>query len=58
MFKTILWDPAGGLALMQCQPDGNEVEKAEGWGMSPLPREKKTIVTLKYIFTCIYSAKY
>ncbi|KAM9370279.1 ski oncogene isoform 1-T1 [Phaethornis superciliosus] len=25
MFKTILWDPAGGLALMQCQPDGNEV---------------------------------
>lgn len=34
MFKTILWDPAGGLALMQCQPDGNEVERvAEGWGM-------------------------
>ncbi|KAM6296176.1 ski oncogene isoform 1-T1 [Aegotheles albertisi] len=25
MFKTMLWDPAGGLALMQCQPDGNEV---------------------------------
>jgi len=37
MFKTILWDPAGVLALMQCQPDGNEVERvAEGRGMGNL----------------------
>ena len=37
MFKTILWDPAGGLVVMQCQPDGNEVERvAEGWGMGNL----------------------
>lgn len=27
MFKTMLWDPAGASALVQRQPDGNEVER-------------------------------
>lgn len=39
MFKTILWDPAGASALVQRQPDGNEVERAaQRWGMgNPFP---------------------
>lgn len=39
MFKTMLWDPAGASALVQRQPDGNEVERAAlRWGMgNPFP---------------------
>lgn len=39
MFKTMLWDPAGASALVQRQPDGNEVERAaQRWGMgNPFP---------------------
>lgn len=39
MFKTMLWDPAGASALVQRQPDGNEVERAaHRWGMgNPFP---------------------
>lgn len=58
MFKTILWDPAG--ALMQCQPDGNEVERvAEGWRMGNLlsSGEERTAVTQKYMLMCTYSVK-
>lgn len=39
MSKTILGDPAGGLALMQCQPDGN-VEGGGGWGISAQRRQR------------------
>lgn len=45
---------------MQCQPDGNEVERvAEGWGMGNLLSlgEKRTAVTRKYMLTCTYSVK-
>nr|pir C-ski protein FB27 - chicken [Gallus gallus] len=35
MFKTMLWDPAGGSAVLQRQPDGNEVP-------SDPPASKKT----------------
>lgn len=39
MFKTMLWDPAGASALVQRQPDGNEVERdVQRWGMgNPFP---------------------
>uniref|UniRef100_A0A8C9EIL2 Ski oncogene n=1 Tax=Pavo cristatus TaxID=9049 RepID=A0A8C9EIL2_PAVCR len=33
MFKTMLWDPAGGSAVLQRQPDGNEVQRVAGVGV-------------------------
>lgn len=60
MFKTMLWDPAGGSAVLQRQPDGNEVQRVAGVGVGssfPLKGKENNSDSEIHAFTCVCSVK-